>query len=48
MSKLVIDGVARVFPPARPGAELTRALEPIADGVPAEGVEIPETFPEGT
>jgi NitT/TauT family transport system ATP-binding protein len=30
MSKLVIDGVARVFPPARPGAELTRALEPIA------------------
>jgi NitT/TauT family transport system ATP-binding protein len=33
VSKLVIDGVARVFPPARRGAEPTRALEPISLGV---------------
>ena len=28
MSKLLIDGVSRIFPSARPGAEPTRALEP--------------------
>jgi NitT/TauT family transport system ATP-binding protein len=30
VSKLVIDGVARIFPPARAGGEPTRALEPIS------------------
>jgi len=30
VSKLLIDGVARVFPPARAGTEPTRALEPIS------------------
>jgi NitT/TauT family transport system ATP-binding protein len=30
MSKLVIEGVARVFPPARAGAPPTRALEPVS------------------
>jgi ABC-type nitrate/sulfonate/bicarbonate transport system ATPase subunit len=29
VSKLVIEGVSRTFPPARKGAEPTRALEPI-------------------
>src|SRR2546430_16977148 len=29
MSKLLIEGVSRVFPPARAAAEPTRALEPI-------------------
>ncbi|KAB2919212.1 MAG: ABC transporter ATP-binding protein [Hyphomicrobiaceae bacterium] len=28
MSKLLIDGISRTFPPARAGAEPTRALEP--------------------
>src|SRR5262245_58480721 len=30
MSKLAIEGVARIFPPARRGTEPTRALEPIS------------------
>ena len=29
MSKLLIEGVSRTFPPARAGAEPTRALEPV-------------------
>jgi len=30
VSKLVVDGVSRTFPPARAGAEPTRALEPVS------------------